>query len=47
MNQRYGATHQIGDLLLVRRPDYYAVLITVKSLRRWLLVNTPASRLLL
>ena len=43
MNQCYGATHQIGDLLVVQRSDYYAIFITVKSLRRWLLVNNPAS----
>ena len=38
MNQCYWPTYQIGDLLVVQRSDYYAVLTTVKSLRRWLII---------
>ena len=32
MNQRYGPTHQIGDLLVLQRLGYYAELFTVASL---------------
>ena len=38
MNQHYGPTHQIGNLLVLQRLGYYAELFTVASLLGWRLL---------